>query len=124
MTNKGNKNHTQKKIQTLVRTRGETPISEKKTERNSTMGVFPFPPHVRFPTLITGTGNLHFYSKSKQRIGAEIFKIKNQTYLFFSNTPQRYKKILARMEILNTEDANESTGRKRARWSNGISAAK
>jgi hypothetical protein len=38
--------------------RGEIPESANHEEINSTIGVFPFPPHVKLPTLITGTGNL------------------------------------------------------------------
>lgn len=43
---------------TLVRMRGEIPESANQRAMNSTMGVFPLPPQVKFPTLITGTGNL------------------------------------------------------------------
>lgn len=38
--------------------RGEIPESTNQRAMNSTMGVFPLPPQVKFPTLITGTGNL------------------------------------------------------------------
>lgn len=38
--------------------RGEIPESANQRAMNSTIGVFPFPPHVKFPTLITGTGSL------------------------------------------------------------------
>lgn len=38
--------------------RGEIPESARQRAMNSTIGVFPLPPQVKFPTLITGTGNL------------------------------------------------------------------
>lgn len=43
---------------TLVRMRGEIPESASQRAMNSTIGVFPLPPQVKFPTLITRTGNL------------------------------------------------------------------
>jgi Fic family protein len=55
---------------TLVRMRGEIPESDNQRAMNSTIGVFPLPPHVKFPTLITGTGNL-----SNQNISNKLKKI-------------------------------------------------
>ena len=40
--------------------RGQTPQLENKLDRYLTMGVFPFPPHVKLRTLVTGTGNLYW----------------------------------------------------------------
>ena len=48
--------------------RGQTPQLENKLDRYSTMGVFPFPPHVKLPTLITGTGNLHPNNKNHNKL--------------------------------------------------------
>ena len=50
--------------------RGEIPESDNQRAMNSTIGVFPLPPHVKFPTLITGTGNL-----SNKNISNELNKI-------------------------------------------------
>ena len=56
---------------TLERMRGEIPESASQTAMNSTIGVFPLPPHVKFPILITGTGNLN--TKKTYFIGNEPF---------------------------------------------------
>lgn len=53
---------------TLVRMSGEIPSSANERARNSTIGVLPLPPHVKFPTLITGTGNLNQYKKNTNSI--------------------------------------------------------
>lgn len=52
---------------TLLRMRGEIPESASQSAMNSTIGVFPLPPHVKFPTLITGTGNLLNSKKTNLR---------------------------------------------------------
>lgn len=44
------------------------PESASKVAMNSTIGVFPLPPQVKFPTLITGTGNLHKRSATRESL--------------------------------------------------------
>ena len=56
-----------KESDTLERIRGEIPELANQRAMNSTMGVFPLPPHVIFPTLITGTGNLQNQGKNYQK---------------------------------------------------------
>ena len=52
---------------TLVRMRGGIPESAKKRAMNSTIGVFPLPPHVKLPTLITGTAKRWLRRRRKRQ---------------------------------------------------------
>lgn len=64
---------------------GEIPSSANERARNSTIGVLPLPPHVKFPTLITGTGNLNQYKKKTQTQLQNPRKRQSQQKKYISN---------------------------------------